>query len=68
MKREWLALSRRYQDALQNHAKQAISLRLRSAQLLGQQAVTLGLATLDLARIHKMALAALMLPTDSLAA
>jgi signal transduction histidine kinase len=58
MKRQLLALSRRYQVALQRHLQRPPS-RVQPAHRLGQQAVTLGLETLDLARIHKAALATL---------
>ena len=62
MKRQLLALSRRYQAALQEHLQQGANARVRPAHRLGQQAVTLGLETLDLARIHKTALTALVPP------
>ena len=66
MKRQLLALSRRYQTALQKHLEQGPKSRLQQpAHRLGQQAVTLGLETLDLARIHKTALTELMLPGSS---
>jgi signal transduction histidine kinase len=59
MKRQLLALSRRYQAALQRHLQQGPQSRGRPAHRLGQQAVTLGLETLDLARMHKAALTTL---------
>lgn len=62
MKLQWLALSRRYQAALQKHLQQGPKSRAQPAHRLGQQAVTLGLETLDLARMHKTALTALVLP------
>lgn len=66
MKRQLLALSRRYQTALQKHLEQGTKSRVpQPAHSLGQQAVTLGLETLDLARIHKTALTTLVLPGDS---
>src|ERR1043166_2587475 len=68
MKRPWLALSRKYQAALQKHLQQGPKSRLHPAHPLGQQAVTLGLETLDLARIHKTALNEVMQPGESTAA
>ena len=56
MKRQWLALSRRYRAALQKHLHAGLKSDVRPAHRLGQQAVTLGLETLDMARIHKTAL------------
>src|SRR5204862_4762194 len=68
MKGKLLALSRRYQAALQKHLQQGPKSRVQPAIRLGQQAVTLGLETLDLARIHKTALTELVLPGESSAA
>jgi signal transduction histidine kinase len=65
MKRPLLALTRRYQAALQNHLRQGATFRVQAALRLGREAVRLGLETLDLARIHKTSLAALFLPGDS---
>ena len=65
MKHKLIALSRRYQAALQKHLQQGPESRVQPAHRLGQQAVTLGLETLDLARIHKAALTALVPPGDS---
>jgi signal transduction histidine kinase len=65
MKMQWLALSRQYQAALQKHLQQGRKSSLLPAIRLGRQAVTLGMETLDLARIHKTALRALALPADS---
>lgn len=63
MKRQRLAFSQRYQNALQLHlAVRALRLRSSQPQRLGRQAVRLGLETLDMARIHKAALVALALP------
>lgn len=62
MKRELVALSRRYQAVLQKHLQHRPGLRAQPPHRLGQQAVTLGLETLDLARIHKAALTALVPP------
>src|SRR5687767_10581226 len=65
MKRQLLALSRRYQAALKRRLKQGPESRVPSADPLGQQAVKLGLETLDLVRIHKAAMTALLRPGDS---
>ena len=59
MKRKLTRLSQRYASALRKHLKQGPQASLRPARGLGRQAVTLGLETLDLARIHEDALAAL---------
>ena len=56
MKRKSTALSRRYQAALRNHVNQKSSASLEAAHGLGRDAVSLGLATLDVARIHEHAL------------
>jgi signal transduction histidine kinase len=60
MKRPLLALSRPYQAALQKHLQPGTKSRVLTARRLGDEAVTLGLETLDLARIHETAVAALM--------
>lgn len=65
MKLQWLALSQRYQAALQKHLQQGPQSRVEPAYELGEQAVKLGLKKLDLARIHKTALTALVLPVCS---
>jgi len=59
MKRKLTRLSRRYASALKRHLKQGPNASLRSARTLGCQAVTLGLETLDVARMHAAALATL---------
>src|SRR5436190_5034261 len=59
MKRKLIKLSRRYQAALQKHLTQGPQASLQPARQLGRQAVRLGLETLDVARIHEGALAAL---------
>jgi signal transduction histidine kinase len=59
MKRELTGLSRRYLMALRQHLKQGPLATVDSARGLGRQAVAIGLETLDVARIHKEALAAL---------
>jgi signal transduction histidine kinase len=58
-------LSRRYQAALRKHLKQGPRASLQPAQGLGRRAMTIGLETLDLARIHEHALIALVLPSYS---
>ena len=52
---EW---SRRYQSALRRYLKTGTAAGLGAAQRLGRQAVSLGLETLDIARIHEHSLAA----------
>ena len=59
MKRKLRALSERYVTALRRHLKQGPQASLQPARGLGRQAVTLGLETLDVARIHQGALATL---------
>ena len=59
MKRKLIRLSRRYASALRTHLKQGPQASLQPARGLGRQAVSLGLETLDVARIHEGALAAL---------
>jgi signal transduction histidine kinase len=61
MKRKLSGLSGRYLAALQRHLKQGPRASLQPARGLGRQAVSLGLETLDVARIHEGALAALEL-------
>ena len=55
--------SRRYQAALQRHLKRGRPGTLRLAKGLGRLAMTLGVETLDLARIHEEALITLVLPS-----
>ena len=57
MKRTLTRLSRRYASALRRHLKRGPQASLQPARGLGRQAVILGLETLDVARIHKGALA-----------
>src|SRR2546423_14833122 len=64
MKRELTRLSRRYASALRKHLQQGPRAGLRSARGLGRDAVSLGLETLDLARMHAGALAALEASTS----
>lgn len=63
--RKLTGLSRKYQAALRKHLKQDPQASLPAAQELGRRAMTLGLETLDLARIHEQALIALVLPSYS---
>jgi signal transduction histidine kinase len=57
MKHKLIALSQQYVAALRKHLKQGPRPSLQPARGLGRQAVAIGLETLDLARIHKGALA-----------
>jgi signal transduction histidine kinase len=59
MKSKLAALSQRYVTALKKHLRQGPWAGLRLAQALGRQAVSIGLETLDLTKIHEGALAAL---------
>jgi signal transduction histidine kinase len=59
MKRRLAALSQRYVTALRKHLKQGPEASLQPARDLGRQAVAVGLETLDVAKIHEGALAAL---------
>ena len=61
MKHKLKGLSRRYQAALRNHLRQGSRAKLHPARELGRRAMVLGLETLDLARIHEMALIGLAL-------
>jgi signal transduction histidine kinase len=65
MKGKLTGLSRQYQAALRKHLEQDPSAGLQQAKGLGRQAVTIGLETLELARIHEQALIKLVLPSDS---
>jgi signal transduction histidine kinase len=58
-------LSQHYAEALRAHLEQGGKASLAAAQELGDQAVTLGMETLDLARVHDQALSALRLPETS---
>jgi signal transduction histidine kinase len=66
MNRKLKGLSRRYQAALRNYLKQGPRASLPGAQRLGRQALSLGVATLDLARIHEQALIAQTLTSINL--
>jgi signal transduction histidine kinase len=59
MNRKLIALSGQYLAALREYLAQSPRATLRPAQGLGRQAVAIGLETLDLARMHERALAAL---------
>jgi signal transduction histidine kinase len=65
MTRKLTGLSRRYEAALRKHLKQGPRASLQPAQELGRRAMTIGLETLDLARVHEQALIALVLPSYS---
>ena len=65
MKAKLQALSRSYRTALQRHVRGTPPAPLASARKLGQQAVKLGLETLDLARMHEEALTTLILDVDT---
>jgi signal transduction histidine kinase len=65
MNRKVTGLSREYQAALRKHLKRGRSVGLHAANGLGRRAATLGLETLDVARIHEQALIKLVLPGDS---
>ena len=58
-------LSRLYQLTLQQQLAQGPAADLEPARELGHYAMTLGLETLDMARIHEIALVSLVLPTYS---
>ena len=59
MKRKLSAMSQQYATALKKHLKQGPQGSLQPARELGRRALTMGLETLDVARIHKGALAKL---------
>ena len=61
MKQAFIGLSKRYGTALRKHLEQASHASLQPALRIGRRAVVLGLETLELARIHERALAALKL-------
>ena len=65
MEGKLIRLSRQYQASLQEHLKQRPRARLRSADGLGRQPLTIGLETLGLARIHEQAMVALVSPSYS---
>ena len=59
IKKKLVWLSQRYLTSLRKHLNQGPRARFDAARGLGRRAVALGLETLDLARIHKGALATL---------
>jgi len=65
MNRKLTGLARKYQAALRKHLEQGPRASLQPAQRLVRQAMTQGLETLDLVRIHERALVKLVLPGDS---
>ena len=65
METKLTGLSRRYQTALQKHLGQGPRASPQSADGLGRQALTMGLETLDLAKIHEQARIALVPPRYS---
>jgi signal transduction histidine kinase len=65
MKRNLPGLSRRYQAALREHLKGTRRATLLPARRLGHWAMSLGLETLELVRLHEQALITLVLPSYS---
>jgi anti-sigma regulatory factor (Ser/Thr protein kinase) len=65
MKSKTKRLSQQYQAALRNHLRRGQRAGLGPAQELGQRAISIGLETLDLARIHEQALVTLVLSGDA---
>lgn len=65
MKNKCTDLSRLYHAALQHFLKQGPAASMAPAHALGHQAITLGLETLDLARMHEVAIVSLVLPVYS---
>jgi hypothetical protein len=65
MNRKLIGLSRQYQAALQKHLQRGGQASYQPARGFGRRAVTMGLQTLDLARMHERALITLVLPTYS---
>jgi signal transduction histidine kinase len=62
MNRKLRNFSRRYQSALRTHLKQGRQAGLESARGLGGRALSAGLQTLDLAKLHEQTLVANLLP------
>lgn len=58
-------LSRLYHAGLEQHLKQGAEADMEPARQLGNRALAIGLETLDMARIHEIALVALVLPDGS---
>jgi len=64
-KSERAGWAKRYQTALRRHITPGVACNLQSAARLGRLAATLGMETLDVARIHEQALMTLVLPVRS---
>lgn len=62
MRPKLTGLARQYRAALGKHLERCRPASLRPAQGLGRRAMSIGLGTLDLARIHERALIQLVLP------
>jgi signal transduction histidine kinase len=62
-----IELSKLYHATLQQYLNQGSDTDMEAAWELGRQAMALGLETLDMARIHEIAVASLVLPVYSLA-
>ena len=60
-----MVLSRLYYSALQKYLKQGPGSDMESARELGRHAMEIGMETLDMARIHEVALVSLVLPSYS---
>ena len=65
MKNKRTDLSRLYHAALQHFLKEGPASSMEPAHALGHQAIALRLETLDLARMHEVALVSLVLPSYS---
>ncbi len=65
MNRKRVDLSRLYLASLQQHLKEGPNASMETARTLGKLAVQDGCETLDIARIHEIAIATLILPTYS---
>jgi signal transduction histidine kinase len=65
MKAKLQTLARSYRAALQRHVRGAKHANLQTARKLGHLAVSVGLETLDLARMHEEAMTALILPENT---
>jgi signal transduction histidine kinase len=62
MKSKRIELARLYQAALQHFLREGPTASMKPAHALGHQAIALELETLDLARMHEIALVTLVLP------
>ena len=65
MKDKQAGLLRLYHTTLEKYLKQGAGAGLEPARELGRQAITLGLETLDMARIHETALVSLVRPAGT---